>query len=105
LAHRHPDIAKAAAFSIADERLGERVCLGVISRSTARLDALEVLTHLHTMGLSKYDMPEYFIQLDAFPLTASGKILKRELKTMAQTGQITPSSIRWKAPQNKETQS
>jgi acyl-CoA synthetase len=105
LAHRHPDIAKAAAFPIADERLGERVCLGIISRSTARLDALEVLTHLHAMGLSKYNMPEYFIQMETFPLTASGKILKRELKNMVQTGQITPSSIRWKAPQSKETQS
>ena len=29
-------------------------------------------------------MPEYFIALDAFPLTASGKILKRELVEWAQ---------------------
>ena len=104
LAHRHPDIAKAAAFPIADERLGERVCLGVISRSTARLDALEILSHLHDVGLSKYDMPEYFIQLDAFPLTASGKILKRELKTMAETGQISPVSTRWTASKTEDNQ-
>lgn len=105
LAHRHPDIAKAAAFPIADERLGERVCLAVISRSTTPLDPLDVLNHLNERGLSKYDMPEYFIQLPSFPLTASGKILKRDLVKMAQTGQISPTLTRWKAPQNKETQS
>ena len=40
-------------------------------------------------GLSKYDMPEYFIALDAFPLTASGKILKRELVEWAKSGRIS----------------
>jgi acyl-CoA synthetase len=95
LAHRHPDIAKAAAFPIADDRLGERVCLGVISRSGQALDAMQILEHLHEVGLSKYDMPEYFIQMQSFPLTASGKILKRELKDMAANAQITPVAIRW----------
>jgi acyl-CoA synthetase len=99
LAHRHADIAKAAAFPIADERLGERVCLGVISRSGNPLDAMDILKHLHVAGLSKYDMPEFFIQMDAFPLTASGKILKRELKDLAAAGQIKPLSVRFKAPE------
>ena len=31
-------------------------------------------------------MPEYFIALSAFPLTASGKILKRELVEWAKAG-------------------
>jgi acyl-CoA synthetase len=100
LAHRHADIAKAAAFPIADERLGERVCLGVISRSGNPLDAMDILKHLHVAGLSKYDMPEFFIQMDTFPLTASGKILKRELKDLAAAGQIRPLSVRFKAPES-----
>lgn len=95
LAHRHPDIAKAAAFPIADDRLGERVCLAVISRLDKPLAAMDVLEHLHDAGLSKHDMPEYFIQMSAFPLTASGKILKRELKAMAQRQEIKPASVRW----------
>ena len=41
-------------------------------------------------GLSSYDMPEYFVALDAFPLTASGKMLKRELVEWAQAGRIAP---------------
>ena len=40
-------------------------------------------------------MPEYFIALDAFPLTASGKILKRELVEWTKAGRITPQPVRW----------
>src|SRR5690606_18653506 len=29
-AHRHPAVRKAAAFGVADERLGEKVCLALI---------------------------------------------------------------------------
>ena len=91
LALRHPDVAKAAAFSVDDERLGERVCLAFIG--TAAYEA--ILQHLHAEGLSKYDMPEFFIRVDAFPLTASGKILKRELVQMVRRGELLPQPVRF----------
>src|SRR5262249_31645599 len=77
LVMRHDAVAKAAVFPVADERLGERVCLAVIPRANARVEAMEMLNHLDAQGLSKYDMPEYFLALEAFPLTPSGKVLKR----------------------------
>ena len=40
-------------------------------------------------------MPEYFIAMDSYPLTASGKILKRELAEWARTGKIRPAPVRW----------
>jgi acyl-CoA synthetase len=40
-------------------------------------------------------MPEYFIVMDDFPLTASGKILKRELADWARSGRINPNPIRF----------
>jgi acyl-CoA synthetase len=89
---------KAAVFPIADDRLGERVCLSILQRAGATIDPQQVLQHLYEVGLSKYDMPEYFIVLPAFPLTASGKILKRELIEMTKRGEIKPAPIRWKAP-------
>ena len=98
LTHRHPDVVKAAVFPIADDRLGERVCLSILQRAGATIDPQQVLQHLHEVGLSKYDMPEYFIVMPAFPLTASGKILKRELIEMTKRGEIKPSPVRWKAP-------
>jgi acyl-CoA synthetase len=93
LALRHSRVEKAAAFPVADERLGEKVCLGIIGSA----DPDELLQHLAVEGLSKYDMPEYFLRLDRFPLTASGKILKRELVVMVQRGDIEPVAIRFRA--------
>ena len=52
-------------------------------------------THLDAQGLSKFDMPEYFLRVDAFPLTASGKILKRTLIQQAKDGVIMPTPIRF----------
>ena len=98
LAHRHPQVQKAAAFPLADSRLGEKVCLGVIARDGAKVNAFELLDHLHQSGLSKFDMPEYFIQLDVFPLTASGKVLKRELVEWAKSKRIEPTPVRWVDP-------
>jgi acyl-CoA synthetase len=98
LAHRHPAVAKAAVFGIADERLGEKVCLAIIVREGEHVGAEAILDHLHAVGLSKYDMPEWFIAMDAFPLTASGKILKRELAEWAKGGRIRPAAVRWNDP-------
>ena len=56
-----------------------------------------ILQHLNDGGLSRYDMPEYFIVMEAFPLTASGKILKRELAADLIAGKFTPAPCRFAA--------
>jgi acyl-CoA synthetase len=98
LAHRHPAVARAAVFGIPDERLGEKVCLAIIVRAGEHVGAEGMLDHLHAVGLSKYDMPEWFIAMESFPLTASGKILKRELVEWARSGRIRPAAVRWADP-------
>jgi acyl-CoA synthetase len=90
LALRHPAVKKAACFPIPDDRLGERACIAIIGD----IEAEALLEHLAGEGLSKYDMPEHFIALDALPLTPSGKILKRELVEMARRGEIAPRFLR-----------
>ncbi len=98
LAHRHPAVARAAAFGVPDERLGEKVCLALMVREGEHVGADAMLDHLHAVGLSKFDMPEWLIVMDAFPLTASGKILKRELAEWAKSGRIRPQPVRWADP-------
>ena len=94
LAHRHPGVSKAVCFPIADERLGERVCLAVVARTTPGPGVQEMLAHLDAAGLSRYDMPEYYLVLPEFPMTASGKTLKRELVAWARDGRIQPTPCR-----------
>jgi acyl-CoA synthetase len=102
LTMRHPAIARCAAFAVADARLGEKVCLAVILHEGECVAPHELLAHLHGLGLSRYDMPEYFIAMPAFPLTASGKILKRELVQWARDGHIQPVPIRWQDPSRQQ---
>lgn len=90
LALRHPQVARCAAFPVADERLGERVCLAIIGA----VDAQSLLAHLAAEGLSRYDMPEHFLRVDSFPLTASGKILKRTLVEQVRQGALVPEPVR-----------
>ena len=92
---RHMGVAKAAAFPVADERLGERVCLAVIPRTNAKPAPLELLQHLNDQGLSKYDMPEFFVEVDEIPLTASGKARKRDVVDWIAEGRAKPVAIRW----------
>jgi acyl-CoA synthetase len=94
LALRHPDIAKAAAFPVADARLGERVCLAIVTRGGREVRTDTLLDHLDALGLSHYDMPEYMLFLDELPLTASGKITKRELVKWVEEGRHTPVPVR-----------
>ena len=79
------------------ERKVERVCLAIIQRDGTQIEADALLSHLNEAGLSKYDMPEFFIRMEAFPLTASGKILKRELVEWTKAGKIAPTPVRWVA--------
>jgi len=93
-AHRHPAVMKAAVFGVPDDRLGEKVCLAILARKSG-LAAEEMLQHLARQGLSKYDMPEFFVAVDEFPLTASGKILKRDLVEWVKSGRLKPSPVRY----------
>jgi acyl-CoA synthetase len=95
LASRHPDVSKVAVFPVPDERLGERVCLAVVPREGAAPDAASLLHHLDEQGLSRYDMPEYVLQLSEMPLTASGKIFKRDLVQWVADGRVTPQPVRF----------
>jgi len=95
-AARHRDVNKAAAFPVPDDRLGERVCIVV----SGPIEADDLMQHLREQGLSKYDMPEYFLRVDEFPLTPSGKILKRELALRVRRGELQPVLLKSKFPAN-----
>jgi acyl-CoA synthetase len=96
LAQQHPAVARAAAFAVADARLGEKVCLAVMTAPDATIGDDALLAHLDAAGLSKFDMPEYVLVMDEIPLTATGKILKRALVEAVRTGQLQPQPVRWR---------
>jgi acyl-CoA synthetase (AMP-forming)/AMP-acid ligase II len=95
---RHPMIEQAAVVPLPDPRLGERVCLAVVAAPNAQPDANAIFEHLVAAGLSRYDMPEFILFLTEMPLTASGKIIKRELARWVSEGRVQPQPVRLKSP-------
>jgi len=93
VAVRHKNVDRVAAFPVPDDRLGERVCIAV----SGTVEPDDLMQHLRDQGISKYDMPEYFIRLEEFPLTASGKILKRDLTMQVRRGELKPIPVRGKS--------
>jgi acyl-CoA synthetase len=96
-ATRHPAVQRAAAVPVKDARLGEKVCIAVVLRPGKSMTPDELLAHLDHAGLSKFDMPEYFLRLDEIPLTPNGKMLKRAIVDWIKEGRVTPEPIRFGA--------
>jgi len=94
LAMQHPAVLRAAALPVPDARLGEKVCLAVMLRPGQSVEPEALLLHLDASGLSKYDQPEFFIEVAEMPLTASGKILKRAVATRLEAGELIPVPVR-----------
>jgi len=97
LATRHPAVQRAAAVPVKDHRLGEKVCLVVVFREGKAATVDELLAHLDAAGLSKFDMPEYFLRLDEIPLTPNGKMLKRAIVDEIRDGKLAPEPVRFEA--------
>src|SRR5262249_12346771 len=72
LAMRHLTVECAAAIPVADARLGERICLAVMFRPGHTASADQILNHLDSAGLSKYEMPEFYAALAEIPLMPNG---------------------------------
>ncbi len=94
IASQHQSIERVAAIPVSDERLGEKVCLAVEFRNGKKATPVDILEYLNLGGLSKYDMPEYFLELERIPLTASGKIRKIEIVEAVKSGREHPVAIR-----------
>ncbi len=56
LVMKHPDVARAVAFAVLDQRLGERVCLSVLPAAERVPEPQMLLDFLFDFRLSKYDM-------------------------------------------------
>ena len=97
LAARHDAVQRAAAVPVPDQRLGERVCLVVMARPDKSIEPEDMLKHLDDVGLSKYDMPEFFLRVEEIPLTPSGKMRKRDVVDWITNGRVKPEAVRFQA--------
>ena len=76
----HPDVADAAVYGIADERLGERVAAAIVT-SKLQPDLDELRGYL-TKRLARYKVPDQIRVLDRLPRNSMGKVQKSELRAL-----------------------
>ena len=74
-------LAGAACIGVPDERWGERPVLIAVAGPGQRVTEEAVLAHLRGR-LPKWSVPDRVIFVDEIPLTATGKIDKKELRAM-----------------------
>ena len=76
---KHPSIAAVAIIGLPDEQWGERVHAVVVLQpeKTLSLEELQALAREHIAG---YKIPRSLSFIAALPLSAQGKVLKRDLR-------------------------
>ena len=75
----HPAILEVAVLGVPDERAGERVKVCVVLRQEATATERELKSYCRK-NLPAFMTPDYFQFMKELPKTATGKILKTELK-------------------------
>jgi acyl-CoA synthetase (AMP-forming)/AMP-acid ligase II len=77
----HPDIAEAAVIAVPHPRWGERPLLVVVGRQGRVPDKASVLQYLAGL-LAKWQLPDDVVVVAELPHTATGKLLKTQLREM-----------------------
>lgn len=69
-----------ALVAVPDSRLGEKGCLFAVLEEGQQSSLEEITAYLEERGVAKFKLPEYYMELPELPMTASGKIMKAELR-------------------------
>lgn len=79
----HPAIAQVAVIGVADERMGEVGHAFVVTRPGADADAGKILAWCRA-EMANYKAPRSIAFVDALPMTASGKVQRHLLPSLAR---------------------
>ena len=77
----HPALQASSCVGMPDERLGERVCCYVVAKPGHTPPTVEDLREfLLARGMPIQKTPERVVAVESLPMTATGKVLKHELR-------------------------
>ncbi|WP_339227881.1 AMP-binding protein [Oceanobacillus sp. FSL K6-2867] len=80
--YQHPDVLDVQVIGVPDEKFGEQVMAWIILKENKQTTSEEIKDYCHGK-ISRYKIPNYIRFVDAFPMTASGKIQKFKLRELA----------------------
>ncbi|CCH78215.1 AMP-dependent synthetase and ligase [Nostocoides japonicum T1-X7] len=79
--YEHPDVTEVAVIGLPDERWGERVVAVVVRSEGSSLGADDLMEWIRDR-IARYKSPKQVEFIEVLPRNATGKILKRDLRTM-----------------------
>jgi fatty-acyl-CoA synthase len=88
----HPDLAEVAVVGVPDEKWGEQVACFMRAKGKARPSATALKAFIRDR-LSPQKTPVFWVYVDEWPLTGSGKIQKFKLAERFQCGEVAPLAI------------
>jgi 2,3-dihydroxybenzoate-AMP ligase len=80
LVYRLEDVTMAAAVSMPDPMLGERLCLYITVKPGREVTLEQIQEMLRQTGVAAFKIPEHLVVLDELPTTKVGKINKKDLR-------------------------
>ncbi|MDP2086322.1 MAG: long-chain-fatty-acid--CoA ligase [Gemmobacter sp.] len=85
----HPAVAMAAAIAVPHPKWDERPLLAVVLRAGAVVSEAEILAHM-AQTMAKWQLPDEVAFVDAIPMTATGKMSKKDLRVQLKDHYATP---------------
>ena len=85
----HENVAEVAVIGVADKKWGEQVACFMRAQGDERPDGSALKSFIRER-LSPQKTPVYWIYVDEWPLTGSGKIQKFKLREAFEKGNVTP---------------
>jgi len=79
--YEHDAVSEAAVFGVEDPRWVEAVAAVVVLQAEHTVTAKELIAHCRAR-LAGFKVPKYVVLTESLPKNPSGKILKRELRTI-----------------------
>ncbi len=75
-----PQVSEAAIIGVPDDKWGEAGKAVIVLKAGETLEETAVVAHC-TANLARYKVPQTVEFIDELPRNATGKVLKRELRT------------------------
>ena len=81
--YKHPGVADVQVVGVPDPKYGEKLMAWIIPKKGVEIDVVSVMEFCKGR-ISYHKIPSYIEFTDAYPMTASGKIMKYKLQEMSK---------------------